>query len=727
MNEPTTGDEVIQVGSRFYILATSSLADDRSWRLKDGESFGLFDRYGDIQQVGIGEQGLFHEGTRFLSRCELRLGTIRAMLLSSTPRDDNQLLAVDLTNPDLYSDGRLDLPRQSYHLFRSKFIWRGVCYERFRVKNFSDRPVSFSLTFRFEADFADLFEIRGSQRKQKGRMLEPQVAPDRVALGYQGLDEVVRTSVLHFEPAPASLSSSQAAWSVELEPGAERLYSIRVQCQCDEDAPPLLPYDEAFLEALESSKRVRNQFCSIHTGNEQFNDWINRSLTDVQMLLTHRDAGLYPYAGIPWFCTPFGRDGIITAMECLWMNPDIAKGVLSYLAMSQAKTVDSRQDAEPGKILHEAREGEMAKLGEVPFGLYYGSVDSTPLFVMLAGAYYERTGDLAGIQAIWSSIERAMHWIENYGDKDGDGFIEYARGSDTGLINQGWKDSWDSVFHADGTLAEGPIALCEVQGYAYAARRAAASLASLIGKLEQSRRWAAQAQDLQARFERDFWCEEIGTYVPALDGRKRPCKVRTSNAGHCLFSGIASREHAERVARQLTEPGFFSGWGIRTLAAGEPRYNPMSYHNGSIWPHDSALISLGMRRYGLKKEILKTFSGLFDASIFMNLHRLPELFCGFDRRAHEGATLYPVACSPQAWSAASVFMMIQACLGISFNGPNAQLRFTHPVLPESVQSLWIKDLRLGDGRIDLVAHRHDDDVSIDVTRRQGSIDVSIVK
>jgi glycogen debranching enzyme len=396
------------------------------------------------------------------------------------------------------------------------------------------------------------------------------------------------------------------------------------------------------------------------------------------MMTTMLPTGPYPYAGVPWFNTPFGRDGLITALECLWLQPELARGVLAYLASTQATEVIPEQDAEPGKILHETRNGEMAALGEMPFARYYGSVDATPLFVHLAVEYYKRTGDRKFVECIWPNVEAALHWMHRYGDRDGDGFLEYSCECHDGLVHQGWKDSDDAIFHADGSLARGPIAVCEVQGYAYAAWRAGAALAADFGRVEQAKDFAKRAETLRVRFDNAFWWDEAGTYALALDGDKRPCQVRASNAGQCLFSGIAFPERAIGLAQTLLARESFSGWGVRTLATSGPRYNPMGYHNGGVWPHDNALIACGLAQYGMAEEASRIFTGLFDTAMYLDLHRVPELFCGFPRDPGEGPVLYPVACAPQAWSAASIFLLFQASLGLTIDGCASKISFVRP-------------------------------------------------
>jgi glycogen debranching enzyme len=469
------------------------------------------------------------------------------------------------------------------------------------------------------------------------------------------------------------------------------------------------------------------QGCEIVTSNESMNHWIARSTADLQMMITDTPNGLYPYAGIPWFSTAFGRDGILTAFELLSADPEVARGVLDFLAETQATTVSDASDAQPGKILHEMRGGEMAALGEIPFGRYYGTADATPLFVMLAEAYYERTADRAFVERLRPHILAALGWMQSWGDIDGDGFLEYARRSDSGLVQQGWKDSNDSVFHADGTLAEPPIALCEIQGYAYAAWKGAARLAAVWGDTAAAGAWEDRAERLRVSFEDAFWCEDLGTYALALDGAKRACRVRSSNPGHCLFSGIASPARALTVRDALLSDASFAGWGIRTIAAGTARYNPMSYHNGSIWPHDNALAAAGFARYGLTASATVVTEAMFDLSQRVDLHRMPELVCGFHRRGGEYPTLYPVACAPQAWAAGAVYLLLEACLGLRVSATARRVSFTRASLPGAVKWLQITNLAIGDARVDLFLERHPYDVGVTVLRRQGDVEIVGVK
>ena len=712
---------------RYHIVATASLTDHVTRVLKHADTFAVFDAHGDVFQRGAREQGLYHAGTRFLSKLRLRLGRDDWLLLSSTVRQNNLLLAVDLTNPDHSPGERGTIAYGTLHVLRTKLLWQGSCYEKIEISNFGQSPVSAELRLAYEADFADIFEVRGNRRSRRGELRPPEVGERSVVLGYTGLDGVLRETAIRFSPAPAQLGPKLAVFSLELAAKQSVELYVTISCSLGRQPPAVLAFENAQTEAHHRLERATEGDCRVTTSNERVNDWLNRSVADLHMMITDTPHGPYPYAGVPWFSTPFGRDGIITALEASWLNPGLAAGALSFLAATQARELDPARDAEPGKILHELRDGEMAALGEIPFGRYYGSVDSTPLFLMLASDYLESTADRASIEKLWPSVERALDWIDRHGDADGDGFVEYGRRAHDGLVQQGWKDSNDSVFHHDGSPAEGPIALAEVQGYVYAAKCGVARMAAALGKLERAEALEAQADELRAAFDRAFWCDEIGTYALALDGRKRACRVRTSNAGHCLYTGIALPERAQRLAETLLSDDMFSGWGVRTLSSRERAYNPMSYHNGSVWPHDNALVAHGLARYGQQDAAARILAGLFEASLFVELHRLPELFCGFPRRAGEGPTLYPVACAPQSWAAAAPLLLLKSVLGLSIDAGQRRVRFVRPVLPSFIEEVQISNLRVGEAVIDLSLHRYPDDVGINVVRREGTVEIVTLK
>jgi glycogen debranching enzyme len=710
--------------SSFYIQATESIQERWPRTLKNGDLFGLFDALGDVVDPGATPGGLFHQDTRHLSRLEFLIDGQRPLLLSSAVENDNVILTVDLSNPDIYESGKIVLPRESLHVRRSKFLWQESCYERFAIHNFDAQPQRCWLTFNFEADFRDLFEIRGIQRARRGSMAVSRTH-DTLSFRYQGLDGVARLTDIHLHPAPERLSEAQALYALTLKPGEQISIVLTVRCRPGKDPPP--QFSEPYRDARRAAQRASRLGGTVSSSNALANRMLHRAGADLSMLITETPDGPYPYAGTPWFCTPFGRDGLITALQMLWIDPSLAKGVLQYLARTQAQASDPSADAEPGKILHETRACEMANLGEVPFGRYYGSIDSTPLFVLLAARYFLRTGDQATIRALWPNIEAALAWIDHYGDRDGDGFVEYYRVSDNGLANQGWKDSHDSIFHADGRLATGPIALCEVQAYVYAAKEGAALIARMLGDHARADELGNAADDLRRRFEDAFWCEELGVYALALDGDKKPCKVRTSNAGQVLFCGIAAPDRAVRLAENLMTPEMFSGWGVRTVAADAPRFNPMSYHNGSVWPHDNALIALGLGRYGFKQAAAAIFAGMFDASGHMDLMRFPELFCGFPRRRGTAPTLYPVACQPQAWASATPFALLEACLGIVCDNARREIRFHNPLLPGFLEEIHIRNLCLENASADLRLRRSGEGTEVAILGQRGDLSIRIAK
>jgi glycogen debranching enzyme len=716
--------DIVRVADEYYVRASSALADHRTRVLKYGDTFAVFNRYGDIEAFAPSQFGLFHAESRHLSRFAMRFNTQQPLLLSSTIREDNAFLSVDLTNVDSPLNGEEQLPGGTVHIFRSQFLREASCYAHVRLLNYGLRPVQASLVFQFDADFADIFEVRGTKRQRKGQRLSDQLEGDAVVLSYKGLDGVLRCTRLVFSPAVDSLTSSEARFQVTLQPKEE--YSIFSAISCERNGrSKVLPIFHAAPRGSQSDSDITGiEDCRITTSNETFDAWLRRSSADLRMLIEGNPEGPYPYAGVPWFNTVFGRDGIVTALECLWIAPRIAESVLNYLAETQATEDIPEQDAEPGKILHEMRRGEMAVTKEVPFARYYGSVDATPLFVILAGAYLARTGNLPFLERLWPNINRALRWIDECGDHDGDGFVEYAQRSSTGLAQQGWKDSHDSVFHADGRMAEPPIALCEVQAYVFAAKRSAALLARALREHDLGDQLEKQAGVLRGNFEKTFWCDQLGTYVLALDGNKRQCRVRASNAGHALFCRIASEERAGAVVASLLSDLMFSGWGIRTVGASEARYNPMSYHNGSVWPHDNALIGMGFSHYGFQNHANTILQGLYEASRYVESRRLPELFCGFHKRADAtGPTLYPVACAPQAWAAGSVYLLLQACLGLEVLSGSRQIHLTNPCLPLDLEEIRISNLRIGEASVDIRIRREGPTIIAEMLREQGGIEI----
>jgi glycogen debranching enzyme len=720
--------DVIRIEDHWYVLATAAGTDDHVRVLKSNDAFVIFNRYGDIQKPGLGEQGLYYDGARFLSEFRMTINGRRPMFLNSTVVEDNSLMTADLTTPDLYDNGALIIPKSALHILRANLLSERTLHEQLRITNYGQQRHDFEVAFTIDNDFADVFEVRGVQRELHGECEPARIDGSRLTLVYRGLDAIVRRSEIVFSREPQAASERRFRFRLSLSPGETTEVSAVIRCCVGDDAltEPIEDHRTALRRIRSRQERHLAQCAEVVTSNERFNQWLNRSNADMGMLISETPQGRYPYAGVPWFNTVFGRDGIIAALEMLWLNPCIARDVLRVLAKHQADEDDPVTEAEPGRILHELRSGEMANLDLIPFGCYYGTVDATPLFVLLAAEYYLRTGDRECIERLWPNILRALEWIDHWGDKDGDGFIEYERRNPRGILQQGWKDSDDSVFHADGRPAEPPVAVCEAQGYVFAAKRGAALLAERLGERPLAARLRQQARALRARFNEKFWCEEIGTYAIALDGNKEQCRVRSSNAGHTLTTGIASDRYAERVTQQLNSAASFSGWGIRTLSCEQTGYNPMSYHNGSVWPHDNALIALGFARYGYKQAVLRLLSGMYDASTFIDMHRLPELFCGFDRLEGQGPARYPVACSPQAWSSGVAFSLLQASLGISFDADRALLEFRLPKLPRNLRRVEINRLQVGQGEVDLLLRRNPDNVGVSVKRREGNVEVSIV-
>jgi glycogen debranching enzyme len=711
------------VEERFEIAPAEPGSRQRS-ALKADDTFALIDAHGDINADGAGSDGLFHADTRFLSHLRMTVMGADPLLLGSSLSQDGTYLHADLTNPDVFRDGRNVLAKDQVHIERTAYVHAGALRQRVMLSNYGSAELHLVIGFSFANDFADIFEVRGLTRARRGVLSHAVHGTDAVEFSYVGLDAETRSTRVSFTPAPQRLTHGAATYVLQLAPKSRATIVIDANVGTAARQP-------SFLTGLVSARRsFRNRLhrqAGVSTGCPELNAVLHRSAGDIAMLQTETAQGLYPYAGIPWFSTVFGRDGIITAIEMLWLNPSIARGVLKFLAAYQATKRDADSDAEPGKILHEMRRGEMAALREVPFGTYYGSVDSTPLFVMLAGLYWERSGDDALLKELWPAIEAALHWMETDADRDGDGFIEYYRATPSGLANQGWKDSWDSVFHADGTLAQGPIALVEVQAYAFEARRLAARAARRLGMEKRADELDAAAERLRQRFEATFWSDALGSYALALDGDKRPCLVQSSNAGQVLRSGIAAPDRAAKVAERMLSPAFFSGWGVRTVADDAHRYNPMSYHNGSIWPHDNALIGSGLGAAGSREGIARLLKALLDSAGLMDQGRLPELFCGFPRRRGRAPVLYPVACSPQAWASGALFHLLQSLLGLSIDARARRIVLDRPHIPAWLDHVELTRLAVGDTYVSLRLSRSSSGgVALSVITNDAGVEIELV-
>jgi glycogen debranching enzyme len=711
----------LRVGDRFYILASSVAADLPRLVLKHDDAFLVADRRGDLPGLPESEFGFYADGTRFLSQLELRVHQRRPLVLNAAVLDDALQSAIELTNPDIQAEGRLILPGRTLRISRLLALHRNRLDQALSIESFAHQAGALELSWEFAADFLDVFEVRGHRRSRRGTTLPARVEGPALVLAYRGLDDVVRETRFEFAPAPACLDSSSARYRVSLPPGGRLELAVSAVAVA---SPAPTARRGARADAVgERRFGLRRDATRVETGHELFNRWLERARSDLHLLLTETPEGLVAYAGIPWYVAPFGRDSLITALQVLPYQPEVARGTLGFLARHQGTTDDPFTDQEPGKIFHEYRRGELAACREIPFIPYYGTVDATPLYVILLAEYLRWTGDLDLARALWPAAERALAWMEAAGSDRG--YLAYRRRSPIGLDNQGWKDSRDAVMHASGELATPPIAVVEAQGYQFAALQGAAEVADAIGHPDTATACRQRAKTLQERFEADFWMDEEGFYALALDGDGRPCRVIASNAGHCLWSRIVSAPRAAAVARRLLAEDLFTGWGLRTLSSRERWYNPMSYHNGSVWPHDTAIAALGLRAYGFVEPFLTLAAGLFQAVEHFDRARMPELFCGFPRQPGREPTRYPVACSPQAWSAGVAFQIVSGMLGLAADARENRLTLDHPQLPAWLEWLELHGIRLWKSRIGLRVSRGREGTAVEVLERDGDAQVVI--
>ncbi len=715
-----TSDPADELSARdpYYIRAAGPTAGAPRLVLKHNEAFLVADRHGDFPDLPDSEFGFYAGGTRYLRSLELLVHGQRPLLLNAAVADDGRQVAIDMTNPDLCHGDIVVLAGRTFRVARTVTLDADTITHRLAIESFSAQAHDLVVGWRFAADFADVFEVRGFIRPRRGELLPPVLGEKTVHLSYRGLDGVVRAASMRFDPPPEQIAAGAVRHRIPLEPRGRAEISLAVHAvEGDEASEPL--------QAPASRRRTSGSpQVAIHTAHEQLNAWVTRARNDLDMLSMETPDGRVACAGIPWYVAPFGRDSLITALQVLPFAPELARGTLLFLARYQGSRHDGFTDQEPGKILHEYRRGEMAACREIAFIPYYGSVDATPLFVMLLAEYLRWTGDVAFAAEMWPAVERALNWLGAVGDS-GDAYLAYTCRSPRGLVNQGWKDSQDAIMYATGELAVGPIALVEAQGYKYAALREGADVAATVGGADLGRSLAAAAGRLRERFERDFWLAKERFYALALDGEGAPCRVVSSNPGHCLWTGLVAPDRAELVGERLISAAMSSGWGLRTLAAGEARYNPMSYHNGSVWPHDTAIAALGLRAYGLDSAFLALATSVFEAALHCEGLRLPELFCGFPRVPGYGPTPYPVACSPQAWAAGVVFQLLQGMLGLVPDAHQNRLTLRHPVLPDWLSWVEVRGLALRDSKVDLRVTRGRRGAAVEVLNREGDAEITV--
>ena len=683
------------------------------------------DEMGDIPAGNTTGLGLYFSDTRFLSAYEFRLSRLQPILLSASV-DESYVATFQMVNPVLLLDeGKRRIPQQSLSIRRSRFIYGGL-HERIGVQNCGHEPVDIECSLRLDADFRDMFDVRGYKDQYRGTVRPLEVGDRGMTYTYDGRDGVIRRTEVVVNRAPASQQDGALTWHFRLESKETVTLVIDVIPVIGENESTLnYLYDDA-LQALQASyRRWHDNTSRIRTDNAFLDrGLLRRSQMDLRILLEEYDTGLFPMAGIPWFSAPFGRDALIASMQTLMINPEIARGTLRYLAQQQGRRVDTSREEEPGRILHELRYGELANLKLIPHTPYYGSVDSTPLFLVCTVEMMDWLNDQDLFVELLPSLLSALKWVDQYGDSDHDGFIEYAERASGGVRNQGWKDSSDSLLYPDGRPAELPVALVEVQGYVYQAKVGLSRIFERLGQSVMAERLAREAAELRRRFELSFWLDKEQFYAQGLDRNKTPIPSITSNPAHCLWAGIIDPERAEILRDRLMAPDMFSGWGIRTLSSDSPHYNPMSYHNGTIWPHDNSIAAAGLRRYRHAAAAGQVIDGIMEAGVRMPDYRLPELFCGFrrDTQYNNGPAEYLVSCNPQAWGAGAAFHLMQTALGIVPDTTAGRL-YLNPVPFGQARSVEIRGMRVGNGKLSFKVAYNGGRPDVEVLEKPDDLDV----
>lgn len=701
LGEPIAERELL--GYEVRSLSRQSRGPDRL-SIKSGDMFLITDDAGNVTPPGTADLGLVWRDSRFLSEYELGVPGRIPTVLSSRVKH-NAISMVDLTFTGVGNEAEFET--HYVHLRREQLLANGL-QERITITNFYLETIRFPLQIRFAADYADLFEMRGMQRARRGDYYQPFRVENGTVFSYRGTDGILRQTAMLFSPLPAEIHDCHVLYDFEIAPGERVEIGVQAFTLFSDETPAT---SVTFHEATKDTNATYHDWLEgatrVSSSDEFLNVALKQNTTDFLSLMVEYGGRRVVSAGIPWYSVPFGRDAIIASLQTLMLKPQIAIDTLRFLAAYQGRERNDWTEEEPGKIMHEVRFGEAARCNEIPHTPYYGTVDATPLFIILLHETFRWTGDRALLDELLPAAEAAMTWIDEHGDMDGDGFVEYQRRNEQrGLVNQGWKDSFDSVIHPDGRLAKGPIALVEVQGYVYDAKFRLADLYTIVGRDEEAGRLMQEAQFLRNQIDAAFWLPEIGYYAEALDGEKRPVATITSNPGHLLWSRVPDMARARRMREVILGDDMFSGWGVRTLAKRQTPYNPISYHNGTVWPHDNALISVGFAYYGLKDAAARIFSALYDAGLHFKNYRLPELFCGMARREADYPILYPVACNPQAWASGAYFHMLQGLLGFRPNADERKLRIHDPYLPHWLERIDLHDMQVADASVSLRFSRH---------------------
>jgi len=688
--------------------------------LIDGKTFLSTNFSGDIMPPGAPDVGFFHNDTRFLSRLELRVDGYRTVVLSSST-EQTFASQIELTTGQSTLRDTYEIPENTVHIRREQLLHSEILYDYLTFENFNFQELELAIELAYEADYMDVFQVRGVARQELGHYYKPVAQRDCILFFYRGRDGVARETSIHLSPPPDEVNGTTARWKLKLPPFKRFHIQTTITPLVEDKRSRAGRIDFGY--SLRARREAFNEWESHSThfesSNRIFDQMMGTCVGDFHALQIPDGKEHVIAAGIPWFATMFGRDSIIAAFQSLLLNPQLAGETLRVLARHQGKEQNDWRDEEPGKILHEYREGEMTRSGEMPFGPYYGSVDATPLWLILLSETFNWTSDEQLVKDMLPHAYRALNWIDEYGDLDGDGFIEFQRRSPKGLANQGWKDSWDANMHRDGQVAKSPIALCEVQGYVYEAKYRMASLLRSFGDTATADRCKKDANDMAKRFEKAFWMPQHGFYAMALDREKRQLQVISSNPGHLLFTRMLPQERARSVTQRFMQPDMFSGWGWRTMAQSERVFNPLSYHRGSIWPHDNSIAAHGMALYEFRDCALKLFTGLVQAALNFRDYRLPELFCGIERREHDKPVQYPVSCSPQAWASGASFLLLTSVLGIRPSAHRKELNIVNPTLPNWLDHLNIRNLRIGGSRVGLDFTRRGDRTFCNVVDIEG--------